>query len=167
MTPPGPLKGRPCSVCTHPQTREIATALLAGGTVRDVGRRYGIAASTLARHQRMHLLPRLTAAETTAPARIQAMESREERLDVLRAMYALYDRAIGLLDKAEAAKDLPSALRGIREVRESLALIGRLDGSLDGPVAPQGGNVVVQVQYIDKAVITPAAPRLLESGEDD
>jgi len=184
MTPSLPRRGGQCSVCSDPRAREIAAALLAGGSVRDVARRYQLDWSTLARHNRNHLRPRLAAAEAlrdsnaggsntpgsdseSFPAvtrQLQTLQAHEERLDVLRAMYGLYQRALALLDKAEAAKDLPSALRGIREVRESLALIGRLDGSLDGPVAAQGGPVVVQVQYIDRAVITRAAP-MLEAGE--
>jgi hypothetical protein len=187
MTPPGPLKGRPCSVCTHPQAREIATALLAGGTCRDVGRRYGIAPSTLARHNRLHLnvriaraeaasgppkptpdvVPASLQAEAAAAPRVQALETFEAHLDVMRAMRELHQRTLALLDKAEASNDLHVALRAVREARGNLELLGRLDGSLDAPIAPTAGPVNIVVTYVDKAVMLPsAAPRLLEDGEE-
>lgn len=181
------LKGRPCSVCTHPQAREIATALLAGGTCRDVAKRYGLPLSTLARHNRLHLSVRIARAETAAgvpaPApnaepgsiqaeaaavpRVKALEAYEATLDVMRAMRELHQRTLALLDKAEASDDLHVALRAVREARGNLELLGRLDGSLDGPVTASSGPVNIVVTYVDKAVMLPsAAPPMLE-GETD
>ena len=157
----------PCSICAHEQHRAIDVSLLSGDGVRSVARRYGLDKSTVSRHQRLHLKPRLTAAETPAPKRIKAMEAHQETFDVMRSMRELHQRTLALLEKAEAAGDLPSALRAIREARSNCELLGRLDGSLDGPVAPQaGGNISIIVTYVDKGLVLPApGPRLLTDGE--
>ena len=74
---------------------------------------------------------------------------------------------IASLDLAERSGDLPSALRAVRKARRSLELLGRLDGSLDGPAAT-GGPTTVALVYADKALVTsPAAPRLLEDRESE
>lgn len=160
--------GRPCSVCEHAERRNVETALLAGASIREVAQRYGLTKSTVARHQRLHLLPKLTAAESAVPARMQALENYEARLDVMAAMRELHARTLTLLTKAETSNDVHAALRAIREARSNLELLGRLDGSLDGPVAAPSGNVTVQVVYTDKAVIMPGAqPLQVESGEGD
>jgi len=81
-------------------------------------------------------------------------------------MRDLHRRTLALLDKAEASNDLHVALRAVREARDNLELLGRLDGSLDGPVAPASGNVIVQVQYIDKAIIQHSTtPPALPTGD--
>jgi hypothetical protein len=146
---------RVCSVCEHPQGREINLSLLAGTRSHVVAQRFGLDDSTMNRHKRLHLQSRanLTEAEAAAPARLQAIENHEVHLDVMRAMRDLHRRTLALLDKAEASNDLHIALRAVREARGNLELLGRLDGSLDGPVAPTSGNVIVQVQYIDKAIV--------------
>jgi hypothetical protein len=96
------------------------------------------------------------------------MEAHQETLDVMRAMRELHQRTLALLQKAEDSGDLHVALRAVREARGNLELLGRLDGSLDGPVAPQGGgNISVTVQYVDKQVVVSGGQRLLESGEGE
>ena len=155
---PGPI----CSVCDHPEARHIATALLAGDSVRDVAQRYGLTKSTVARHNRLHLIPRLTPAEQAVPAIVQAIDDQNLRFDVMASMRELHTRTLALLTKAEASNDGHLALRAIREARGNLQLLGHLDGSLDGPVAPQSGDIRIEVTYIDKAIIqqAPALPML-------
>jgi hypothetical protein len=156
-----------CLVCAHQDARNIDIALLAGDGVRSVARRYGLDKSTVSRHMRLHLKPRLTAAETAAPARIQRMENHQAHLDVMRAMRDLHARTLALLDKAESSGDLSTALRAVREARGNLELLGRLDGSLDGPVATTSGPVQITVQYVDRQLVLPSAPALLGDGEGD
>ena len=159
----------PCTVCAHARRDEINTALLARVGVRQVARRYQLDKSTVSRHQRLHLIPRLTPAEAAAPARMQAVENYEARLDVYQAMRELHARTLALLTKAEALNDAHVALRAIREARGNLEMLGRLDGSLDGPVAPQAGNVQVQIVYVDKQlnVAGPATPKLINGQSPD
>jgi hypothetical protein len=159
-------KGRPCSVCDHTERRNLEIALLAGASVREVAQRYHLTKSTVARHQRLHLRPRLTPAEVAAPAIVQAIDDQNLRFDVMASMRELHTRTLALLTKAEASNDMHVALRAVREARGNLELLGRLDGSLDGPTAPTSGNVIVQVQYIDKAIVQhPPAPPALPPGD--
>lgn len=160
---PGPQ----CSVCEHPEARNIATALLAGASVRDVAQRYGLTKSTVARHHRLHLLPKLTPAESAPPAQLQAIEDHGISQTVLGAVHDLHRRTLALLTQAEAASDRPSAARLIGEARRNLELVGRLTGELDGPTAPQSGSVNVVITYVDRQVVLPGAPPMLESGEGE
>jgi|SRR5580693_7235597 hypothetical protein len=156
----------PCTICSHARRDEINTALLARVGVREVTRRYQLDKSTVSRHQRLHLLPRLTAAESAAPARVQAIEDNEAHLNVMTAMRDLHRRTLALLNKAEESGDIHVALRAVREARGNLEMLGRLDGSLDGPVAPTSGNVQVVIQYVDKAIIAAGStPPMLTDGE--
>lgn len=173
------LRGRPCSVCGDPRAREIATALLAGGSCRDVGRRYRIPASTLARHQRLHLRARIARAEAAigrlaqvpcergsldaeivAAPRLHRVESYEEAFDVQQSVRDLYGRTLALLDRAEGSGDLSGALRAVREARSNLELLGRLDGSLStaAPVLQK-----IEVVYAEKQLL-PGAAHLLDGG---
>ncbi len=167
----GPLRGRPCSVCKHAQAREIATALLAGGTCRDIAKRYRIAVSTLARHNRLHLNVRIARAEAAAvgqPARmpcepgsieaeavaaprVRALEAYEATVDVMWAMRDLHERTLALLERAEGFCDLTTALRAVREARGNLELLGRLDGSLGGPPVPNRPTQHHGIQYEGQA----------------
>ena len=74
----------------------------------------------------------------------------------------LHRRTLKLLDKAEALNDIHVALRAVRKARGSLELLGPLDGSLDGPVAPQSGPGNVTIQYVDRQLVVPGAPPMLE-----
>jgi hypothetical protein len=54
------------------------------------------------------------------------------------------------------------ALRAVREARGNLELLGRLDGWLDGPVAPPSGPVNVTITYVDRQLVVPGAQQMLE-----
>ncbi|HEY9139663.1 MAG TPA: hypothetical protein VIN93_02165 [Bryobacteraceae bacterium] len=62
-------------------------------------------------------------------------------------------RALGILAKAEAAGQLETALKAIREVRGLLELLGKLEGNLEDR-NPQAK--VIQVTYVDKQLVMPA-----------
>lgn len=149
-----------CSVCNSPNKVAINTALLGAGqlgSLRDIAKRYGVGVASVHRHLH-NCLPdvRRDIREVTAKA---------EAKSILQQMAELHQRTLALLDKAEASNDLNVALRAVREARGNLELLGRLDGSLDGPVAPTSGNVTVQIQYVDKQLNVAGAPPLLEEGD--
>ena len=160
------LKRRPCTVCASSEAKNIATALLAGASVREVASRYGFTKSTIARHQRLHVTPRRTPAEIAAPARLQAIEDHAMEMSVLRAVHDLQVRTLKLLDQAEQASDRPNAARLIGEARRNLELVGRLTGELDGPTAPVSGDIRVTINYIDKAIaVQSPTPPMLTDGD--
>ena len=176
----GPLRGRPCSVCKHQQEREIATALLAGRSCREVSKRYRIALSTLARHNRLHLKTRIARAEAAigqpaqlrckpgsveaevvAAPRLHRVESYEVIVDVKQAVQDLFGRTLALLERAEASGDSSTALRAVKEARNNLELLARLDGSLRN-AAPVPHKI--EVSYAPMR-LGPSGLRLIEAGE--
>jgi hypothetical protein len=47
--------GRPCTVCDHPQRREIEVALVTGGVLREISSRFGPTRQALVRHRDNHV----------------------------------------------------------------------------------------------------------------
>jgi transposase len=151
-----------CTVCNSQHRVAIDQALIGMGkfgSLRNIAKQYGLHASSVYRH--LH---------NCLPAGIQEITKQVtasvESKSILQQMAELHQRTLALLDKAEASNDLHVALRAVREARGNLELLGRLDGSLDGPVGPTSGDVNITVQYVDKAVILPSAtPPMLPPGD--
>jgi transposase-like protein len=176
----GPPRGRRCTVCTHPREREIATALLAGGSCREVAKRYQIPLSTLARHRRQHLEKRIARAEAAigqaaqtpcrpgtleaevlAAPRLHRVENYEVIVDVKQAVQDLYARTLGVLDRAEASGDSSTMLRAVKEIRNNLELMARLDGSLRN-AAPVPHTI--EIMYAPMQIGPGTGMHLIEAG---
>ena len=139
---------RTCTICGHPKRTEIDTALLRSDSLRNVVEHFSVSIGSLFRHRQRHL-----------PVTIaHAKEARETEMgeNLMEEARRLHARALGILGKAEAAGQLETALKAIREVRGILELLGKLDGQLEerSPTVQH-----IEVHYVDKAVILPAAPR--------
>lgn len=84
------------------------------------------------------------------------MEARETEMreNLIPEARRLQARAMGILDTAEKAGRLETALRGIRELRGILELLGKLNRELEerGPAVQR-----IEVTYVDKALIMPGA----------
>jgi len=105
-----------CSICNHPNRREIDKALVTrSASMRDIAGRFGVSRSALSRHKKNHL-PRLVKAAEAA-AEVQAVASGADLIDELDR---LLKRAMAILEKAEKTGDLRVALQAIREARETL-----------------------------------------------
>ncbi len=113
---------RTCTVCTHPAREEIDKALLDGGPYRGVAERYGASASAVYRHKQDHL----------PKALVQAVEAQvvEHGANLLDQLQDLQQRALRILDQAEAAGDLRTALAAVREARGCVELLGKATGQL-------------------------------------
>ncbi len=105
-----------CSVCDHPQVGEIDLALVDGGSVRDVARRFGVGRNAVHRHRKGgHISDSLVrAAEAADVARGD---------DLLTRVRDLEGRALRILDRAERAGELRTALRAVAEVRSTIKLL--------------------------------------------
>ena len=127
-----PHKGRPCTVCAHPNIKAIDRELLElGANLTEIAARYPpLIRTSIARHRKMHIAPVLKAetVEAFEVAEIARGASIEERVD------ALFVRADGLLQAMEDAKDYRGATAAIREMRGCLELIGKLRGQIDAGV---------------------------------
>ncbi len=114
---------RVCTVCNHSQRAEIEQLLLENEPLRDVAGRYRVSKSALERHKKAHIPLALVKAQNAAEA-AQA-DTLLEQVQHLKA------RALTILDKAEGAGDLKTALSAIREARNTLELLAKLMGELD------------------------------------
>lgn len=136
---------RTCTICTHPERPEIDRALLDGEAYRTIAKRYGAGPSAVLRH-REHLPNQL----------VKASEAQEvaHADTLLEQVRTLQGRALSILDRADEAGDLRTALSAIREARGNLELLAKLLGELqqEGTV-----NVTVSPEWLTlRAVVIQA-----------
>jgi hypothetical protein len=129
---------RSCTVCEHSERGSIDRALVSGASNRSVASLYDVSEAAVRRHKTNHLPAKLVMAE-------QAAEVAEAG-GLLSQVQGLQGRALAILDKAETAGDLRTALGAIREARGNLELLAKLLGELDErPVV----NVLVSPQWVE------------------
>lgn len=157
---------RHCTVCEHPQLREITADLMKRIPYRTIEKKYpGVSRAALDRHLQRDVtkaLQKLGAAE----AEMSLADAAVVAAPVLGEMRKLNTRALRILADAEAAKDRPTALHAIRECRRNLELIAKLTGELDPRAAGEtaGGGLQVTINYVDRQLtVTGAASPLPES----
>ena len=113
---------RTCTVCRHPDRQAIDQALLNGRPLRAIAAHTGTSTGALQRHKADCLPAHLATAQ--AAREVLNADRLVDELGVLRVQAWL------LLDRAEKAGDLRSALSSIKEVRATLELLLRLAGEL-------------------------------------
>jgi transposase-like protein len=114
---------RRCTVCDHPQRHNINEALVSGGPYRSVAKRFGLSESAVYRHKTEHL-----------PAHLSKAREAEEAAqadDLLEQVRNLQAHALDILERAEKAGDLRTALAAISQARGNIELLGKLAGELD------------------------------------
>jgi hypothetical protein len=132
---------RTCTICTHAQRQAIDEALVAGESFRSIAFRFDTSHMAVQRHKK-HLSGKLVKAAERAEER--HADSLVEQLDTL------LSRAKALLDEVFPEKrqngqvvkprDVAAALR---EMRETLLLMGRMTGQLKG----DGATVNVGIMF--------------------
>jgi transposase-like protein len=137
---------RRCTVCDHPQRHGIDEALVSGAPYRSVAKRFGISESAVYRHKSDHLPAHLLKA--------REVEEVTQADDLLEQVRNLQGRALDILECAEKAGDLRTALAAISQARGNLELLGKLAGELDErPVV----NLNVSAEWLElRAVIVGA-----------
>jgi hypothetical protein len=155
---------RRCTVCDHPGRHGIDEALVSGAPYRSVAKRFGLSESAVYRHKTEHLPAHLLKAKE-----VEEVVQADDLLDQVRNLQA---HALDILERAQKAGDLRTALAAISQARGNLELLGKLAGELDErPVV----NLNVSPEWLElRAVIVgalephPAAHRAvlraLESG---
>jgi len=113
---------RACTICQHPSREAINRELAAHTAIPALGAKYRVSPDALLRHRANHF--------PAVVAKAQAAMEVAEADDLLAQVRALQSRALTILDKAEAAGDLRTALTAIREARGNLELLARLLGEL-------------------------------------
>jgi hypothetical protein len=79
------MMGVPCAACHHPRRDELDSAIVAGQTLRAIGKKYGMSASAVLRHRDRHLSPALAAMEVEREQKDKAT-ALEEIWDVISSM---------------------------------------------------------------------------------
>ena len=113
---------RVCTICPHPEHEAINQALVAGESAPKIAAKYRVSDDAITRH-RAHVPATLA----------KATEAKETALadDLLAQVKALRNKSISILQKAEAAGDLRTALLGIREARACIELLAEMEGEIN------------------------------------
>jgi hypothetical protein len=93
---------RRCTVCDHPKRHGIDEALVSGAPYRSVAKRSGLSESAVYRHKTEHLPAHLLKA--------REVEEVAQADDLLEQVRILQTHALDILDRAEKAGDLRTAL---------------------------------------------------------
>jgi hypothetical protein len=137
---------RRCTVCDHSERHGIDEALVTGAPYRSVAKQFGLSESAVYRHKTEHLPAHL----------LKAMEVEEAARadDLLEQVRHLQGHALDILERAEKAGDLRTALAAISQARGNLELLGKLAGELDErPVV----NLNISSEWLElRAVIVGA-----------
>ncbi len=107
---------RRCSICDHDQRPDIDAALVGGLSNRAIARQFQVGRDSLRRHRKNgHVSEMLAkASEAAEAARGDNLMSRVNDLN---------ERALRILDRAERAGELRTALHAIRELRGIIELL--------------------------------------------
>jgi hypothetical protein len=124
-------------VCDHPERHSIDEALVTGAPYRSVAKRFELSESSVYRHKTEHLPAHLLKA--------REIEEAARADDLLEQVRHLQAHALDILECAEKAGDLRTALAAISQARGNLELLGKLAGELDErPVV----NVLLSLQWL-------------------
>jgi hypothetical protein len=133
-------------VCDHPERHSIDEILVTGAPYRSVAKQFELSESAVYRHKTQHLPTYL----------LKAREAAEvaQADDLLNQVRSLQTHVLDILERAEKAGDLRTALAAISQARGNLELLGKLAGELDErPVV----NLNVSPQWLElRAVIVGA-----------
>jgi hypothetical protein len=136
---------RRCTACDHPERHSI-DEILVTGAYRSVAKQFELSESAVYRHKTEHLPIYL----------LKAREAAEvaQADDLLNQVRSLQTHVLDILERAEKAGDLRTALAAISQARGNLELLGKLAGELDErPVV----NLNVSPQWLElRAVIVGA-----------
>ena len=154
-----------CTICHHPQIREITHDIMSHKPLRAIEARYDVSIAALSRHTKKHVPKAL---RKVTPDDMPASLAAELAEPVLVEMRKLNNRSLKILRAAEEGRDYTMALHAIRECRRNLELIAKLKGELH-PAAPGeeagGGGLQVVIQYVDKAIQVSESPKLLNGAD--
>jgi hypothetical protein len=129
---------RKCNICSHEKLKEINQALIDGQSLRNIAKQYQVSYSAVNRHKKEHLPAALVKAQEA-----QAVTQADSLLDQVEALRA---KAVNLLEQAENAGDLKTALQGIGQARACLELLAKVRGELqqEGQV-----NITFNAEWIE------------------
>lgn len=137
---------RVCTICAHPDRREIETCLVDSVPFRIIASRFGTSSTSLQRHKTEHLPGKIVQAK--------AAQEIEEADDLLSQVQALRRKSLELLDKAERAGDYRTALAGVKEARACIETLLEVEGKLDRKPT---FNITLSPQWIEMRTVIVTA----------
>jgi len=111
-----------CSVCIHPDVKEINLAIINGGSKRSIADRYGLSPTAVQRHK-AHI-----------PKTLAKAKERKEITDagsVMTDISMIRSRLLTLLDIAEREGDIKNTCTVIKELRSTIELLAKVSGELE------------------------------------
>lgn len=117
---------RACTVCDHPDRVALDAGLVAGRSYRDVARQWSLSKDSVARHHRAHVSPALV----RVVERKEAHRAERGPAAALARLEDLYQRAVRVLERAEAAGQTAQVLGAVREARGLVEVIAKITGEL-------------------------------------
>jgi len=148
---------RTCTICKNGKKDAINAALISGtAPIRRIAADNGVTESALRRHAAKHLPASL----------VKAQEAREVASadTLLEQCRELQSRTLTILDAAENANDLRTALQAIREARGLLELLAKLTGELAAQPSMQQNVVAVGMtaeerrQWTEQYIVSRGGP---------
>jgi hypothetical protein len=112
-----------CSICGNEARDEINSALLSSASLRDIAERFGVATSSLHRHRRKCLTPRIA----IALARYEEIDGKRLVADLL----GIRDHLAAGVMRTSAAKEYGVLVALSGEYRKLVELVGRFTGDLE------------------------------------
>ena len=139
---------RTCTICSHGEKEAIDQALVSGEPYRHIARRTGTSTAALQRHKSDHIpltLAKATEAHEVAHAddllgRVRWLCGRAEAF--LREAEGIQREARADGDKRLAVLAVHAGLKALRELRESVRLLGQLTNQLE----PQPRVLVISLE---------------------
>lgn len=134
---------RKCTICEHDHVEAINEEIIKGTSFRDIALRYNVNFMAVSRHKEKHIPAGLLLAQE---AKVVAQADT-----LLSQVKDLQTKAWSLLQQAERAGDLRTALQGVREAKGCLELLAKLQGEL----AQEGTiNITLAPEWLElRAVI--------------
>ncbi len=134
---------RTCTVCTHAEREAIDQALVSGEPFRHIAARTGTSTGALQRHKQEHIPEAL--AKATEARELAHADSLAEQIQNLSA------RTMRILDKAEKAGDLRTALAAIGQAKGVLELKAKVAEKVEeapqiqfNPLAPDFSKIDIR-----------------------
>ncbi len=140
---------RRCTICGHRSRANIDKALVERQPFRAIARQFTVSKDALIRHHDDHL--------PTSLIRAQKATEAAQADALLAQVVDLRDKALGVLEQAEASKDLRTAVSAIREARGCVELLGKLAGQLQ---ASPTINLILMPEWreLQTAILKALAP---------
>src|SRR5215471_20853148 len=151
---------KPCSICTHPQVREISRDLLAGVTYKSIAETYHVLPASLTWHRQRHVSAGL---QRLAKAERSLLQDAERTEPVLLQMRKLHDRCLRILKEAEDTKNVAVLRWAFRECRENLQLLAKLSGELTPVPAVEDSRIQINIIRVEATPLSKSGGQVVQA----